>query len=497
MNASQPLLPGPRSTLGERFARWPAFMLADHASTSRTVLFLVLAAALSGSAVAFAAQDALFVGVSLLACVFIMLDFRIGVTLLIVLMPISGSSLFPHDIAGITGLNPLNLLLLGTSASYFMQRPGVMPARQFLPPPLLWLYIIPISIAALLGASHVDAIPAYFRATGLIDFDSTGSYFRDQLFKPLLMVLFALLAGAALARTRRLESFLAPMLLSIWLMGLMSIIFVYLSGASFSEMASSQARQFFSPLGMHANDLGRCYAMAYSLMLFTFAASKDNRLRMLLLASMAMVVLALMLTFSRGAFLGFVVVNILFLISRRQIITLLAGSLILAGLVLLLPGAVFERIGTGWDGGLNAISAGRIDEIWLPLLPEIWTNPLFGNGLGSILWSNAMRAGRILEVTHPHNAYLQAVLDMGLVGLLLLFAYFIQVWKRFRRLFHDASLSPVRRGFYEGAAVGLLGFLLTAFAGSSLAPVPEQSFLWLAIGMMYGEHSLPPEKTNA
>lgn len=477
--------------------KWTVRLLADQGNGPSTLPCLALAATLGGVGVAVGDLNALIICVSLLACLFILLDFRIGVMLLIVLMPISASTLFPHAIAGVTGLNPLNLLLVGTLGSCLMHRSIGGDPGPLLPPRLVWLYIAPLTVAALLGMSHASAVPGYFQVAGLINFDSTGSYLRDMLIKPLFMILFALLVGAALVRTARFERLLLPMLLSIWLMGLMIIVFVLLSGASLGELARSEARGFFSPLGMHANDLGRCYAMAYALLLFTFSASDDPRLRLMLLATMAMVVMALLLTFSRGAFLGFAVVNVLFLISRRQILSLLAGGMMLTGLVMMLPTAVFDRMAAGWGGGINAISAGRIDTIWLPLLPEIWSSPLLGHGLGSILWSNAMRAGHILQVTHPHNAYLQALLDMGLLGLGLVLAYFAQVWQTFRRLSRDSRLPRVRRGFYEGAAVGLVALLVTGLAGSSLAPVPEQSFLWLAIGMMYGESAGLEGKADA
>ena len=48
---------------------------------------------------------------------------------------------------------------------------------------------------------------------------------------------------------------------------------------------------------------------------------------------------------------------------------------------------------TGFGGGLNAITAGRVDGIWLPLLPEVLKHPIFGTGHSSILWSEAMRNG--------------------------------------------------------------------------------------------------------
>ena len=45
-----------------------------------------------------------------------------------------------------------------------------------------------------------------------------------------------------------------------------------------------------------------------------------------------------------------------------------------------------------------------------------------------------MQAGAMHFVGHPHNAYLEAVLDMGFIGLALLLAYYWHVWKGFRAL---------------------------------------------------------------
>jgi O-antigen ligase len=240
---------------------------------------------------------------------------------------------------------------------------------------------------------------------------------------------------------------------------------------------------------MHANDLGRLYAIAYALLLFTWAETRPAGLRLALLATMALVIVALVLTFSRGAFVGFVAVNVLFLIWRRNVKTLVFLGLLVVAALFLLPGAVYERLATGYGQGLDAITAGRIEGIWLPLLPEVLRSPLYGNGLGSILWSEAMRTGAgvtILGVAQAHSAYLETVLDMGIAGLIALCAYFAHVWKGFRALGSDAALSPALRGFFQGAAAGLLCFLIAGFAGSYLTPVAEQCFLWLAIGMMYG-----------
>jgi len=450
---------------------------------------LALLGAFWGSAVAVAGMNALYLCVSLLGCAFILRDFRIGVVLLILLMPVSNSSVFPHAMLGITGLNPLNLLLVATLGSCLLQGLADGSIRRFMPRPLLWLYIVPFLVAGALGSRHIgDIAPVLFMHHDALQFDSAFGYVRDLVFRPLLLVVFALLVGAAASKSENPEKFLVPMVISIWLVALMVIVFVVLLGVTLDKLAGSDARQTLSALGMHANDLGRLYAVAYALLLFTWAESKETGLRLALLASMGLVVVALVLTFSRAAFFGFIVVNVLFLLWHRSAKTLVFFGFLAAVALLLLPGAVYDRVETGAGGGLDAISAGRIEGIWLPLLPEVLRSPVYGSGLGSINWSDAMRKG-ILWTGQPHNAYLETVLDIGMAGLILVCTYFAQVWKGFRALSVDPSLRPDLRGFYQGAAAGLASFMIAGIAGSSLTPVPEQVFLWLAIGMMYGHRA--------
>ncbi len=456
---------------------------------------LALFGAVWGSVVAVAELNGLYLCVALIGCVFILLDFRIGVVLLILLLPISGSHVFPHAMFGITGLNPFNLLLIGTLGSCLLRGLSDGSLGRLMPRPLLWLYIVPILAAGALGSRHVGDIAPTFFVFGMVDFHDAAGYLSEQVFKPLLTVIFALLVGAAVTRSEKPEKFLIPTLISIWVMCTMVIVLVSHSGVALTQLAGGEARNFLSVLGLHANDLGRLYAVAYALLLFTWTESKEAGHRLVLLASMGLVVVALVLTFSRGAFLGFIVVNVLFLLWRRNAKTLIFIGLMAAVALLLMPDAVYDRVTTGSGEGLNAVSAGRVEWIWLPLLPEVLRSPIYGNGLGSVLWSEAMHRAdgvTILPVGHPHNAYLRALLDMGIAGLVLMCAYFAHVWKGVRALSVDPALSPALRGFYQGAAAGLLTFLLTSFTDSSLTPVPEQAFLWLAIGMMYGQRANAP-----
>jgi O-antigen ligase len=461
------------------------------------VALLLLFGALSGVGIALGEVQAMLASAALIAGIGALLDFRIGAVFLMVLLPVASVSFFPRGMFGFTGLNPINLLMAATLASF------VLRGRQLsllAPRPLLLLYVLPIVIAGLIGSRHVDEILPFFYESLLIHFTDAAGYLRDIVLKPLFIVICALLVGAALAQSKRPEGFLAPIVIAVWVMSLTAITLVVTSGVRLGVLASTGSREFFSTLGMHANDLGRLYAVAYALLLFTWGETRDKALKTLLVVTMGVLTIALILTFSRGAMMGFLMINGLFLLWKFNARTLAIALLVGALGLMLAPGAVWTRLTLGFAGGgdMNAVSAGRIDEIWGPLaLFDLWKSPLWGSGLDSVMWANAAWNGSMLLVTHPHNAYLQAWLDMGLIGLVLLLAFFWHVAKGMLALGSNAYLSPTMRGFFQGAFAGLICFLVTGVAGSSLRPVAEFTFLWLAIGMMYGMRARVPDRPAA
>ena len=457
----------------------------------QVLLMIGLLGAIWGLAVAAGGLTSFYLCVSLIACGVILVDFRIGVVLLIVLMPLSGSStIFPHEMFGIVGLNPLNVLLAGCVLSCMLHMLPDGSLQRLLPRPLLWLYVVPILIAGAIGTRHFHEIaPALHTAYHGLDFPNAMSYLVEMVFKPLLMVVFAVLVGAAVARSERPERLLAPILVAVCLMAALTLAFVAHSGFSLHQLASSEARELLSPLGLHANDLGRLYAAAFTLALFTLPEVRSGALRMALLLAMGLSVAALILTFSRGGFVAFGVACLLYMLRRFSVKTMVLGGVLVAAALVFAPHAIYERLTTGEGEGINGVSAGRLNGLWLPLLPEVVRHPLLGNGIGSIMWSEPMHRlapGLMLVVTHPHNAFLQAALDMGITGLVLLCAYFVHAWKGLRELTRDPQLPATLQGFFQGAAVGVVGMLVSDFTDSSLVPRPEHAFIWLAIGMMYG-----------
>ena len=448
----------------------------------------------SGVALAQGELDAFFVALAVIGAMAVMFDFRVGAVLLLCMLPLYDTAVFPHAALGVTGLNPVNLLVLATALSYLVHggRFG-----DLAPKPLLWLFAVPILLAGLNGIPHIHQIAPVFFETNTFQFTSPFGYMMQFALKPLVIVAIAMLVGVAAARSQKPESFLVPIMVSLAIIALIQLGFIIASGTRLGHLASSSARTFYNALGTHANDLGRLFAVAYALLLFVWWETKDSALKTALFLTMGLIVLALLLSFSRGAFLGFFVVNALFLLWKFNSRTLMVALAAAAIFTLLAPDYLWGRITMGFaSGNANEVSADRVEGIWMPLLPELFKAPLWGNGLGFTTWSPPMLAGAMNVAGHPHNAYMEAVLDMGAIGLALLIAFYFHVWKTLRKLGSNPFLSPEMRALFQGGTAALICCLITGMSGSSLRPESEFAYLWVAIGLMYGMRSRKPLTTN-
>jgi O-antigen ligase len=468
-------------------AAYPALGRSESASQYLWVLAalgLVGFGVASGMAIAFGETAAFYITLSAILAAAILFDFRLGAVVLIVVLPLSQTNFFPHSMFGVPALNPFNILVLATLVSYALR--GRLGALA--PPKLVWLYAVPILIAGLIGMPNVEKIYPGFFERGSLSFTNAFGYFRDFAVRPLLIVAVAMLVGAATARAQRPERFIGAIVLSVWIIALIEFAVIIGAGVRLGTLASASARgaEYFDEFGLHPNDLGRLFAVAFAVLIFVWWETKSAALKTVLFATLGVATMALVLTFSRGGFLGCLVACALFLLWKFNAKTL--GLALIAGILALVlaPEPVWNRITYGFEEDANAISAGRIEGIWAPLLPTIWNSPIWGNGIASTTWSDPMLNGAMLMVGHPHNAYLEAVLDMGFVGLGLLLAFYWHVWKGFRALGSNAYLSPEMRALFQGGAAALIVLAVTAFTGSSLRPEVEFGYLWLAIGMMYG-----------
>ena len=165
-----------------------------------------------------------------------------------------------------------------------------------------------------------------------------------------------------------------------------------------------------------------------------------------------------------------------------------------AALVLIAMPGVSERLLQGFGGRQGAIevasdeyeiTSGR-NVIWPSVLDEIEKAPMLGYGR---LAMNRLGVAQYLlqelneDFPHPHNAYLEMLLDNGAVGLALVIPFYLVVLWRAVALFSNRSddLSAA----VGGLTLALVLALLIAAVGSQTFYPREGSVgMWAAIGIM-------------
>ncbi len=437
----------------------------------------------------------------LLAFAAILHNPRRGLIALSVLVPLSASTRMPHRLLDVAGLNPLNLTMLATLAGLFllMVFPGTRRPLTFkqLPVPLalLVLMVLPMMLAAAHGSVSVGLIPDSLRRMGDISFSDTGGYLRDVLMVPLLSVFAGLLLGLALRVDGPVPESLAYLyapLVGICVLAVLFLVNAFASLGSLWAMADQDARNALAAAaGIHPNEVSLMFNCGLAWALFT-ARGAPLRTRVALWAVGALMSVASLLTFSRGGFIGMLIVLIAYTLEMRRFKWIVAASVLLAVGALSLPEAVIERLTTGFaESDLNAVSGGRVTQIWPLLLHVVGDHWLLGGGMESILWSPPVTSGALV-VTQPHNAYLGLLLDYGVVGAVMILSFHIWCWFALHRLarhIEGGALGGVDRiwaQFVRATSVMLPVLMAQAVTDNRLTPTPSQTLMWLAIGLAFG-----------
>jgi len=241
---------------------------------------------------------------------------------------------------------------------------------------------------------------------------------------------------------------------------------------------------FGEALGMHGNDLALFYIVLYPVAL----ARLIDRRSFLGWATVLLSIATVLVLYSRAAYVVLLLESAMVLLSQRG--RRLLPLLVLLGIVLslVLPSSVAQRATTGLNSGdANVISAGRVQDIWLPLIKEYLHDPfrlVFGAGRYAILFSESAKSNLVLEVGHAHNMYLDIILDAGLVGLAFFLVSFLGILRTFAAKVGSCPDTHLRSSLY-GIFVSLIGYMVSGFSGRSFMPTLDNGYLWvlLAVGL--------------
>ena len=224
--------------------------------------------------------------------------------------------------------------------------------------------------------------------------------------------------------------------------------FFYLGIVTFVNTTSRMQKVIFMWLGVHAflgvngilhhgqgvggwlgdeNDFGMEMNVAVPVAFFMYQAAGTQRAKLLYLVLLGLIMLSVVSTSSRGAFLGLLAIGTYcWFYSPRKVVSLIVG-ICLAGLVLIAaPQEYWDRISTITDDStMETGTAGQRMFTWGIGWEMFLANPVFGVGQATFPWAIGEYLGgrtwqtKSLSGRQAHSLYFTLLPELGLVGVII------------------------------------------------------------------------------
>jgi O-antigen ligase len=247
----------------------------------------------------------------------------------------------------------------------------------------------------------------------------------------------------------------------------------------------------------NSNDLAAITLLVLSMATGVLVTERNRWFRMGAFAAVIVLTVIILLTKSRGVFLGLGFFAVFALLPQmKKLRNVGVAAVIVAGILLLAPSDVFERMG----GLRHATDAGKLAEvdeegsaqqrfaIWRVSWAIIASNPTTGVGWGAYPIAHGLYSERVDPTgvsrgnKDTHSTYFNLAAEMGFPGLFIFLGlvggtlfYAEGARRRCRMLLPRTS----QQLFY--LQLGLLGFLVAAV----FASYSRISFLYLHLALMY------------
>jgi O-antigen ligase len=406
---------------------------------------------------------------------------------------------------GIQGLNLWNILFASVLIGWILSRGHEGPARKM---PrrikiLLFLYFAVIVASFSRMLAHQEAIVHFAEMTG-IRIPSTTYFWSEYLINALKWIVPGMLFFDGCRSRSRFIFGISSLLALYFILAVQVIRWMPLGSiASGAELSYRASKILLNEVGFSRVNLSTMLAGA-SWGFFATIVIARNKGHVALLSLMgATVVFAQLLTGGRAGYVAWAAVGLFLTASRwRKILILVPGLLMI--LLLAVP-EVLERADQGFtpremrldqftqenatpqDSGpdLYAVTSGR-NVAWPYVIEKIGESPLLGHGglaMQALGISAFLQQAYEEDFTHPHNAYLELLLDNGLIGFVPIIVFYLIILKFSISLLRDSrSAVFVSIGGITFAIIGT--FLIASMGSQTFYPREGAIGMWCAIGLM-------------
>lgn len=282
-------------------------------------------------------------------------------------------------------------------------------------------------------------------------------------------------------KTRRFTMSLVIAALPVALYG----IYQYVAGvpmpASWVDQAEIGVRtRAFSIIGS-PNILGSYLVLVLPVAAALFQTAASRRQRYLFGGAVLTLLICLILTFSRGAWLAFLAAAIIYglLQDKRVLALILAGAILLPAVSPSVAGRIQYALSSSYLE--SSARAGRIAR-WELAIDRAANHPVIGVGLGHFGGATADRY-RMPGTFYVDNYYLKLATETGLIGFGVFLWVLLHALRLLAGVIKGTKSDPAKHALACGIAAGLIGILIHNGVENIFEVPMMQTLFWVTLGV--------------
>ncbi len=235
----------------------------------------------------------------------------------------------------------------------------------------------------------------------------------------------------------------------------------------------------------NASELGLGLCIAYPIAYYLFRATGNKWMKLVFLGLTGLFIWSIIITGSRGAFVGFVATLIYILYKEKKLIVgLIVAAFLAAPATYLVSDEYVNRIKSIGEYKEDVSVEIRF-QVWRAALSMIADHPLFGVGTGNFATAYGSfykAAGDLSSYTSPHNIFVQVFAELGMLGIIVYLAFMAAIFyinrktRQILRALDDARSLVL---YTHGIDVALLGYIVAGqFITATYYPHLFQFSVW-------------------
>lgn len=301
--------------------------------------------------------------------------------------------------------------------------------------------------------------------------------YLDRDFRVLV---FAIMSMILLRNRTRIHAMVWVLVVSIGYHGVI--------GGGFTLLTAGQARVYGPPDSMIGDNnlLGLALVITLPFLNYLRQQSRHRLVRVGLIVTMALCVVAIFGTQSRGTLIAFSVLCLLFITkAKSKLVAILLIGTVGLGVLYFTPERWQERMSTIATAEEDSSFQSRVDA-WIIAYEIAKARPLVGAGLRVPYLQDAVDPflSKPREARAAHSIFFEFLGSLGFAGLGILLAILYFTWRNLRWIARHARDDPHLRWAYDLAQNGQLSFVAFLVGGSAVSLEFWEGF-WLLVAIAH------------